>query len=319
MAVFGIGPPPISDARDTRTWLDWFQRINQRLGESFLWVNIDFTGSTLSDIVDRRHSLLQNLGDDDHSQYLLLAGRAGGQTAFGGTAASEILRFTGTTDANQGFIDMGSSLRFDHDVSLNPALGTNKNIIEWTGTVPSSGSTVMTMMRAAPTITIDGPTFIYSAVRDIGTYDYTVTPGFAVNTLFLAQPQYETTTATIRPNQAFIFAAQAAMNNDGAGPIAAAVPNHLGMTFTPIMRTTTAGDTLTVTNHIGLQVSPVFSTAAGTTINFGTIRGLRMVNPSVILFGSALGTLRLGPDRSPSPLKKLKSRSRPTWPAFFVR
>ena len=37
------------------------------------------------------HGLLLGLADDDHLQYLLLAGRAGGQDAIGGTASGELL------------------------------------------------------------------------------------------------------------------------------------------------------------------------------------------------------------------------------------
>lgn len=47
---------------------------------------------------------LTGLGDDDHAQYALLAGRAGGQTAIGGTAASEGLRLRGTSHATPGFV-----------------------------------------------------------------------------------------------------------------------------------------------------------------------------------------------------------------------
>jgi hypothetical protein len=38
------------------------------------------------------HGILAGLADDDHSQYLALAGRASGQIAYGGTAASETLK-----------------------------------------------------------------------------------------------------------------------------------------------------------------------------------------------------------------------------------
>ncbi len=50
------------------------------------------------------HGELVGLGDDDHTQYALLAGRAGGQTLYGGAAASENLTLESTSDATKGHI-----------------------------------------------------------------------------------------------------------------------------------------------------------------------------------------------------------------------
>ncbi len=60
------------------------------------------------------HNSLANLTvGDPHTQYLYLLGRAGGQVANGGTAASENLTLRSTANATKGFIlmDDGSSLR----------------------------------------------------------------------------------------------------------------------------------------------------------------------------------------------------------------
>jgi hypothetical protein len=50
------------------------------------------------------HGLGTGLGDDDHAQYALLAGRAGGQTLKGGTAAGEDLVLQSTAHATKGAI-----------------------------------------------------------------------------------------------------------------------------------------------------------------------------------------------------------------------
>jgi len=52
------------------------------------------------------HGTLLGLADDDHTQYLKLAGRAGGQTAQGGTAASENLNLQSTAHATKGYITL---------------------------------------------------------------------------------------------------------------------------------------------------------------------------------------------------------------------
>lgn len=56
------------------------------------------------------HGLLTGLLDDDHTQYALLAGRAGGQFFNGGTAASENLVLESTAHATKGIISLLSTL-----------------------------------------------------------------------------------------------------------------------------------------------------------------------------------------------------------------
>ena len=47
------------------------------------------------------HGALTGLGDDDHSIYALLAGRSGGQSLIGGTAANDDLTLEGTSNATR--------------------------------------------------------------------------------------------------------------------------------------------------------------------------------------------------------------------------
>lgn len=75
-------------------------------------------GSTITDITDCRgpsahglalvaaHADLSGLGADDHTQYALLAGRAGGQTLIGDTAAFGDLILMSTSDSGKGRIVM---------------------------------------------------------------------------------------------------------------------------------------------------------------------------------------------------------------------
>jgi len=52
------------------------------------------------------HGALTGLGADDHTQYLLLAGRAGGQAAKGGIAASQNLTLESTAHATKGEVQV---------------------------------------------------------------------------------------------------------------------------------------------------------------------------------------------------------------------
>jgi hypothetical protein len=50
------------------------------------------------------HGTISGLSDDDHTQYMLLAGRSSGQALVGGTAASEHLTFESTAHGTKGFV-----------------------------------------------------------------------------------------------------------------------------------------------------------------------------------------------------------------------
>jgi len=64
----------------------------------------DLAARSLADIGTRDHHLATGLSDDDHAQYALLAGRAGGQTAIGDTAASGHLTLQSTAHATRGYV-----------------------------------------------------------------------------------------------------------------------------------------------------------------------------------------------------------------------
>jgi len=67
--------------------------------------------SDINDDLD--HGLLVGLSDDDHLQYLLLAGRASGQIANGGVAASENLELRSTAHATKGSVKIVDGSKFE--------------------------------------------------------------------------------------------------------------------------------------------------------------------------------------------------------------
>jgi hypothetical protein len=67
----------------------------------------------LTGAVTFTHSDLSNLSADDHTQYAKLAGRSGGQTLKGGTAASDALTLNSTSNATKGKINFGSVAAVD--------------------------------------------------------------------------------------------------------------------------------------------------------------------------------------------------------------
>lgn len=72
------------------------------------------------------HGALTGLADDDHTQYTLLAGRAGGQTINGGTVAGNALTLKGES-TDTGFITVGDGL-----LTFTAPAGNNHKIIDYT-------------------------------------------------------------------------------------------------------------------------------------------------------------------------------------------
>lgn len=66
------------------------------------------------------HGSISGLADDDHAQYALLAGRSGGQSLTGGTAASNNLSLSSTSNGTKGKILLGANAALDE---VNTRLG----------------------------------------------------------------------------------------------------------------------------------------------------------------------------------------------------
>ena len=98
---------------------DWAELVVGTAGQVIRSDGSDALWATLS------HADLGGLLVDDHTQYLLLAGRSGGQTAIGGTAAGEDLILRGTSHATPGdvIIDNTSALVVGNS-GIDDRLGT---------------------------------------------------------------------------------------------------------------------------------------------------------------------------------------------------
>lgn len=79
-------------------------------------------GNTI-DLSDLKHSQLSDLENDDHTQYALLAGRAGGQTLIGGSGSGESITLQSTSDTTKGKIFFGSNSAYD-EVNNRLGIGT---------------------------------------------------------------------------------------------------------------------------------------------------------------------------------------------------
>lgn len=82
----------------------------------------ELTGANIATIANSSfdHGTLTGLGDDDHTQYALLAGRSGGQTLIGGTASGNTLTLQSTSNATKGKIVLGTASAYNE---VNDRLG----------------------------------------------------------------------------------------------------------------------------------------------------------------------------------------------------
>ena len=97
-------------------------------------INVD-----LGDINDELdHGALLGLSDDDHLQYLLLAGRSGGQVANGGTDASDDLELKSTANATKGEVKIvdGSDFRHGRRLMQESSASTTDATLTVVDTVP---------------------------------------------------------------------------------------------------------------------------------------------------------------------------------------
>lgn len=110
------------------------------------------------------HGGTGGLGDDDHTQYALLAGRSGGQTLKGGTASGEDLTLMSTNHATKGQIFFGNSVY--NEVNNRLGIGTTSplfaiHVDEGTFFVTSTANDIGVYMTA-----LDGAYGLFQAVNE---------------------------------------------------------------------------------------------------------------------------------------------------------
>jgi len=116
---------------------------------------------------DTDHGVMGGLGDDDHTQYALLAGRSGGQSLIGGTGASDDLTLQATSNTDPGFVMIGDKISINDTSGL---IGIGSSTSPATE-IDITGTGQMVTLRA------DGQTARYGAIS-AGDTNNAFAPGF---------------------------------------------------------------------------------------------------------------------------------------------
>jgi hypothetical protein len=233
------------------------------------------------------HNALLNLAVGDvHTQYLLLAGRAGGQTAFGGTLAGNRLVLQGSTNANLGLVEFQSPVVIDNPIAAGVAL--SPYAFSYNPTETYAAGFIGGAYNASPAITFNNALFIWEGLRGAPNILSGVAPSFAAFTLFQALPTLRTVNA-LSPLNTIVLNGGPSTAQEGGG-VAATTAAVTVISATPQTRATGAFGTMSVTNQIAVRWAPTFSTVGTSVVNLGTMIGLELLQPAVALFQPSLGT-----------------------------
>jgi len=219
------------------------------------------------------HGGLTGLADDDHINYFFALGRAGGQSMIGGTNPADGITLQGNVpNSGAGRININTGVVLGPYSSSTAVYGFDYDPVEtFTGAFIGGG------LNFSGTHTFSAGTFIYESFRGSPSITTAVNPGFAAYTVLQALPQLIAGSgAGHNPLNPLVVNCAPTVVNGFAGTRTVATSGVIN--GSPQLRTTVNGATMNCTNMTGFIWAPKYSTAAGSTVNFGTVRGIHGQN-----------------------------------------
>lgn len=273
------------------------------------------------------HNTLSGLTTGDpHTQYVLLAGRSGGQIVIGGTGSGDDLTLQSTSHGTKG------SLIFDDTIDLWPSVpdvsGTgSNNLLRFSAAVSLAGTSGAASLTAwildptltlsttgfntagfsgvtlSPTVTMTGNCSV-GAVTAAGTYTNTAASGlFGAFSLFTADTTLNSATASVAPYGPVVLQDRPTISFDGTGTATLAAPSIFGalgatglagslgwFDFTLIRNTSTGTFNA---SHTTIDHCPRLTESAGT-LAISALRGLHVHAP--VISGSPATAEHVGVD-----------------------
>ena len=228
-------------------------------------------------------------GTDELTDFLWMPGRTGGQTAYGGTAAGDILTLQGANNTpDLGRVQINSPLDNTYDTISNTT-PAESFAFAWSPTA-TVASFIGGCLQARADLTTSGAAFIPAVFSNVMQMNIASALGFAADTFINHLP-------TIRNQGNFNLLNEISFNcglvheRNSAGTSTAATTT--GFSFAPQSRASASGAILTRTTQHAIDCRPTFSTVTGSTVNLGTVVGLNILPPAAALFQPADGTENL--------------------------
>lgn len=126
--AFNLPPPPVSNDPKDPAFRDWFYKLQKAFSAlgSFLFTNLDFTGSNITSIATRNHADLQNLNTASYTHLTATQATdltdAGDSTLHYHASDRDSANFTGTNWTD--LTDSGATTLHKHDHSLQDNLNS---------------------------------------------------------------------------------------------------------------------------------------------------------------------------------------------------
>ena len=224
-------------------------------------------------------------GADELVNFLYTPGRTGGQTAYGGTAAGDILTFQGANNTpDLGRIQVNSPIDVTYDTVSNTTPVESYGFI-WSPNT-TVGNFVGGCLEARAILTTSGAAMVPAVFSNRMEINVATTLSFAADTFINHLP-------VIRNQGNFNLLSELSFN---CGPVherttsgTSTTGGATGLSFTPQSRTLVSGAVMTKTTQIAVSCRPTYSTVSGSTVNLGEVKGMTVGPPIQALFQPAAG------------------------------
>ena len=204
----------------------------------------------------------------------------------GGINAGNILDLTGSSAApDTGIIRANSPVTFTYDTVSNTT-PVQPFLMQWGPTIAATSGYVGGCLQTEAVFNITTGTFIPAIFSDTNRYNVGAVPGFSAIT-FINELSLVANDGNFNLPSALVMNIGLTHERNTSGTSTTA--GTTGISFSPQTRATVSGAVMTKTSQTAVRCSPTHSTVSGSTVNYGTIRGLHMFNPAVALFQGQAG------------------------------
>ncbi len=245
-------------------------KVAKQTDNNSYWI-LQTTAPVWSQLNGDDHGALTGLLDDDHTQYLRLLGRAGGQTAYGGTLATQTLRLAGNP------IDKGR-VYIDAPLEITDVLSADTTALRYRPTFTATAAYIGGFAITEPDVTIDpgAGIFIPTSLGDRAIYRVNTTLRFAAYTYANLATRI-VNVGNFNLLNALVFNVGIVHERATSGTSSASIT---GMNFSPQTRASANGAICTKIAQRAVIFAPTFSTVNGATANLGPLTGILGSNPA---------------------------------------